>query len=85
MKSVGTQFNIQFQRQMGVFKASIDGSFSVSQRLIPHYEKFYQRSGGGSDLRFGSKPGTSKQTDTLPPNTRPQPNTQLSELTDEPM
>ena len=57
-KSLGTQFNIQFNNPItpnGGLLGVHNGSISVSQRQIPDYEKVCKRIGGGSDLRFGFK------------------------------
>ena len=49
-KSLGTQFNIQLQQQMGVFQASM---LEAMRRISNN--KINLRSGGGSDLHFNFK------------------------------
>ena len=87
-KSLGSQFNIQLQQQMGVFQASV---MEAMQSVRDKIKSVKKSSEAGVDEISSSdpKPGTSKQTDDLPFHLNTQPNTQLniqtSEHTDEPM
>ena len=88
-KSLGTQFNIQLQQQMGVFQVSM---LEVMQSLREEFQTMKKASEVGVDQTSASasKPGTSKQTDELssPLNQNlktQQPNTQPSEHKNEPM
>ena len=85
-KSLGSQFNIQLQQQMGVFQASM---LEVMKSLRDEFQSFKKMS---KELEVdqtstsASKPGTSKQTEDLDPTPpRPPPRTQPSSHTDEAM
>ena len=86
-KSLGTQFKIQLQQQMGVFQGSM---LEAMQSLRDEFQTMKKVSEVGVDQTsaLAAKPGTSKKTDNLPPNQNPntqQLNTQPSEHMDEPM
>ena len=64
-KSLGSQFNIQLQQQMGVFQASmLEAMKSLRDEVQSLKEKF---KGEVDQTSSGSKPGTSKQPENLDP------------------
>ena len=70
-KSLGTQFNIQLQQQMGVFQASMLEAMKSLRDKMQSMKKTVKEVEVDQTPTSASKPGTSKQTDTLPPNTQP--------------
>ena len=80
---MGTQFNIQLQQQMGVFQTSMLEAMKSLRDEMQSMKKTVKEVEVDQTPASASKPGTSKQTDTLPQNTTP--NTQPSEHMDEAM
>ena len=82
-KSVGSQFNIQLQQQMGAFQASMLEAMKSLRDEMQSIKKSAKEVELDQSSTSASKPGPSKQSDKLHPNTAPNlPNTQ-SECTDE--
>ena len=81
-KSLGSQFNIQLQQQMGAFQASMLEAMKSSPDEIQSIKKSTKEVELDQSSTSASKPGPSKQSDNFPPN--PALNTQ-SERTDEAM
>ena len=85
-KSLGSQFNIQLQQQMGVFQAFM---LEATKSLRDEFQSFKKTSKEvevDQTSTSASKPGTSKQTENLDPTPlRPPPRTQPSSHTDEAM
>ena len=85
-KSQGSQFNIQLQQQMGAFQASMLEARKSLRGEMQSIKKSAKEVDLDQSSTSASKPGPSKQSDNLPPNTAPNPapNTQ-SERTYEAM
>ena len=79
-KSLGFQFNIQLQQQMGVFQASM---LEAMKSLQDEFQSLKETSKGEVDqTSAASKPGTSKQPENLDPTP---PRIQSSSRADEAM
>ena len=81
-KSLGSQFNIQLQQQMGAFQASTLEAMKSLRDEMQSIKKSKEVELDQSSTS-ASKPGPSKQSDNLPPNTGS--NTLHSECTNEAM
>ena len=81
-KSLGTQFNIQLQQQRGAFQASMLEAMKSLRDEMQSMKKSGKEVELDQSSTSASKPGPSKQSDNLPPNSAP--NTH-SEHTDEAM
>ena len=69
-KSLGTQFNIQLQ-QMGVFQASMLEAMKSLRDEMQSMKKSAKTVELDQSFTSASKPGPSKQSDKLPPNSAP--------------
>ena len=79
-KSLGSQFNVQLQQQMGVFQASM---LEAMKSLQDEFQSLKETSKGEmNQTSSASKPGTSKQPENLDPTP---PRTQSSSRADEAM
>ena len=72
-KSLGNQINIQWQQQMGAFQASMFEAMKSLRDEFQSMKKSVKTVEVDQIPTPVSKPGTSQQTDTLPPNTLMRP------------
>ena len=80
-KSLGSQFNIQLQQQMGAFQASMLEAMKSLRDEMQSIKESAKEVELDQSSTSASKPGPSKQSGNLPPNTAPNPpNTQPNVL-----
>ena len=70
-KSLGTQFNIQLQQQMGAFQASMLEAMKSLREKMQSMKKSAKEVELDQSSISALKPGPSKQSDYLPPNSAP--------------
>ena len=79
-KSLGSQFNIQLQQQMGAFQASMLEAMKSLRDEMQSIKKSAKEVELDQSSTSASKPGPSKQSDNLPPNTQSERTVEAMEL-----